>query len=201
VVRVKSEGALSLDFEADHYLPMGPLNNCKSLPIRRHANVQAQVGFTADGSLRSSMSCKLVVGGAHLKVDDLLGEISLVPDSVSHKGDQISISGITGKIARFNSGARFVVSDAVKIWTQIDEAVLFLRADHAEVKKLSSFPGVELARLDFDAQVSDPPWGAIFMFPIELLSLSSSAGLSLCLSIWPESEETLDALELDAGTT
>ena len=141
------------------------------------------------------MTCVLRVFGTHLEIDDLLREISLVPDAVFRKGDQLSIEGAAAVHTRSLSGARIVVSDAVRLWTQIDEAVLFLRANHAEVKKLSSFPGVQHADLDFNAEVFDPPWGAIFKFSTELLSLMGSTGVSLCLSIWPKSERSLSTLD------
>jgi hypothetical protein len=56
------------------------------------------------------------------------------------------------------------------------------------VKLLVSFPGVEVAVLNFGAEIYPPGW-ASFASPSELLAFSGEAGVSLCLSVYPTDKE------------
>jgi hypothetical protein len=105
-----------------------------------------------------------------------------------------SASNITGKV-NSTSGIRVVASraDFSELSQQIDDAILFLAQNLEAVKSLTSYSGVDDAVLDFGAENHRSSWTS-FTFPARLLLLAGSAGVSLCLSIYPEDEKTEPAL-------
>ncbi len=129
------------------------------------------------------MSCILRAFGNNFDVDGFIRQFSLVTHSVWRKGEKRFPKSET---INESSGIRIVASEAdfSELAKQIEDVILFLRKNHDDVKKLTSYPGVDGAVLDFGAEIYPPGW-ASFTFPPELLSLVGSAGVSLCLSVYP----------------
>jgi len=141
------------------------------------------------------MTSILRAGGTNFDVAAFVKETSLVPDSLWRKGEKRFPRSKTSDAVNITSGVRFIASkfDFSELSKQIEEATAFLLQHHETIKVLASFPGVEAAVLDFGAEVYPPGW-ASFTFPPELLALAGSAGVSLCLSVYPtESNPDADA--------
>jgi hypothetical protein len=132
------------------------------------------------------MSCILRAVGNNFDVDGFISQFSLAPDSVWRKGEKRFPKSTTSETINESSGIRIVASEAdfSELAKQIEDVILFLRRNHDDVRKLASYPGVDGAVLDFGAEIYPPGW-ASFTFPSELLSLAGSAGISLCLSVYP----------------
>lgn len=138
------------------------------------------------------MSCMLRAGGKSFNIDDFIGKTSLVAHSVWRRGEKRFLTSTTNKTIKDSSGVRVIVSkaDFCEFSKQIEDTISFLRKNHDDLKKLTSFSGVEGTEIDFGAEIHPPGW-ASFTFPPELLILAGSAGISLCLSVYPtENEES-----------
>lgn len=141
------------------------------------------------------MTCILRAGGANFDVDDFIAKSSLLVDSLWRKGEKRFPRSKSSEEMNSSSGIRVVASEAdfSQLSQQIEDVIVFLRQNQDPVRVLASFPGVEGAVLDFGAEIYPPGW-ASFTFPAELLLLAGSAGVSLCLSVYPtESEGDADA--------
>jgi hypothetical protein len=129
------------------------------------------------------MSCILRVSGENFDVDHFIASIPIPVDSLWRKGERRYQNGtqING-----SSGIRIMASEAdfSELQRQIEDVILFLQVNLENLKRLSSFPGVEHMLLDFGAEIHPPGWSS-FTFPPELLFLSGQAGISLCLSVYP----------------
>ena len=132
------------------------------------------------------MACILRAGGTHFNVDEFIAKSSLVADSLWRKGEKRFPHSKSNEEINGSSGVRVVASEAdfSELSQQIDDVTVFLRLNQEPIKALASFPGVEGAVLDFGADIYPPGW-ASFTFPPELLLLAGSAGVSLCLSVYP----------------
>ncbi len=132
------------------------------------------------------MSCILRAIGNNFDVDGFIRQFSLATHSVWRKGEKRFPKSTTNETINESSGIRIVASEAdfSELAKQIEDVILFLRKNHDDVRKLTSYPGVDGAVLDFGAEIYPPGW-ASFTFPSELLSLAGSAGVSLCLSVYP----------------
>lgn len=72
---------------------------------------------------------------------------------------------------------------------QVEQAIAFLRKNESELRRLSTFSGVEIATLDFGIERRD----VIFQFdrlPAELLQLAGSLGLDIEVSQYPTADKT-----------
>ena len=141
------------------------------------------------------MTCILRAGGTNFDVDDFIAKSSLVADSLWRKGERRFPRSKSSEEINSSSGIRVVASgaDFSELLQQIEDVIVFLRQNQESIRALASFPGVEGAVLDFGAEINPPGW-ASFTFPTELLLLAGSAGVSLCLSVYPtESEGEADA--------
>lgn len=143
------------------------------------------------------MSCMLRAGGGNFNVDSFIESIPLLIDSMWRKGEKRFPNSTTNEQINESSGIRVVASEAdfSELPQQIEDAILFLETNLKDVKRLSSFPGVEWLVLDFGAEIYPPGWSS-FTFPPALLSLSGQAGISLCLSVYPTENEA--EVEADA---
>lgn len=132
------------------------------------------------------MTCILRAGGTDFDVDDFIEKSSLVADSLWRKGEQRFPRSKSSKEINGSSGIRMVVSEAdfSELSQQIEDVIAFLQQNQETIRVLASFPGVEGAVLDFGAEIHPPGWSS-FTFPAELLLLAGSAGVSLCLSVYP----------------
>ena len=136
------------------------------------------------------MTCILRAGGLNFDVDDFIEKSSLSADSLWRKGEKRFPRSNSSEEINNSSGIRVVASEAdfSELSQQIEDVIVFLRQNLESVKALASFPGVDGAVLDFGAEIYPPGW-ASFTFPAELLRLAGSAGVSLCLSVYPTDTE------------
>ena len=136
------------------------------------------------------MTCILRAGGTDFDVDDFIAKSSLLADSLWRKGEKRFPRSESSEEVNNSSGIRIVASEAdfSALPQQIEDVIVFLRQSHEPIRALASFPGVEGAVLDFGAEIYPPGW-ASFTFPAELLLLAGSAGVSLCLSVYPTDTE------------
>jgi len=136
------------------------------------------------------MSCMLRAGGENFNADNFIASVSLTVDSLWRKGEKRFPNSIANEQINESSGIRIVASDASfsELPQQIEDVISFLQENHENIKRLSSFPGVEWVVLDFGAEIYPPGWSS-FTFPPALLSLSGLAGVSLCLSVYPTENE------------
>jgi hypothetical protein len=137
------------------------------------------------------MSCILRVNGTDLDLDELFfNKCEIDPVAVFRKGYPRSpASEPTGPL-HSSSGANFAVSEAgfSELRGQIDDALVFLRENESFVRRLRSFPGVEELCLDFGNDIRPPGWRS-FSFPPELLVAAGALGVSLVLSVYPQSDD------------
>lgn len=140
------------------------------------------------------MTCVLRAGGTDFDVDACVASFPLAPHSIWRRGEpRYPKSNPDGK-RHCTSGVCILVSkaDFSDLRRQIADAVEFLRLHHDAVQALASGNGVESVTLDFGVEMSWPSWPS-FTFPPELLSLSGSAGVAVCLSVYPFNAESDDA--------
>ena len=137
------------------------------------------------------MSCILRAFGSDFDIDAFINSASLIADSTWLKGEKRFPNSDRNQSINDSSGIRIVASkaDFTELAKQIEESTLFLRQNHDEIKKLTSISGVEGAFLDFGINIYPPGWST-FTFPPELLILAGSAGVSLCVSVYPTDEES-----------
>lgn len=136
------------------------------------------------------MSCMLRAGGTNFNADGFIASVPLLIDSMWRKGERRFSNSNTNEQINESSGIRIVASEASfsELPQQIEDVISFLQSNLENLKRLSSFPGVEWLVLDFGAEIYPPGWSS-FTFPPTLLSLSGQAGISLCLSVYPTENE------------
>ena len=132
------------------------------------------------------MTCVLRASGVNFNVDSFIASIPLQIDSMWRKGEKRFPNSTTNKKINESSGIRIVASEAgFSEWPQqIEDVISFLQTNLENLRRLSSFPGLEWLVLDFGAEICPPGWSS-FTFPPALLSLSGQAGISVCLSVYP----------------
>jgi hypothetical protein len=72
---------------------------------------------------------------------------------------------------------------------QVEQAIAFLRNNESQLRRLCTFPGVEIASLDFGIERRD----VVFQFdrlPAELLRLAGALGLDIEVSQYPTADKT-----------
>ena len=141
------------------------------------------------------MTCIIRAAGTNFDVDSFIAKSPLVVDSFWRKCERRFICGESSDATNSSSGIRIAVSQAdfSELSLQIEDVIVFLRQNLEAIKTLVFFPGVEGVVLDFGAEVFPPGW-ASFTFHPELLLLAGSAGVALCLSVYPtEPESEADA--------
>jgi hypothetical protein len=139
------------------------------------------------------MSCILRVGGTDFDVDGFIASSELEPYSSWRKGEQRFATSTDITDINKSSGIRIVASDAdmSNLADQIDETISFLRERQGELTTLAAMPGVDYAVLDFGCEIRPPGWSS-FTFPPELLALAGTAGISLCVSVYPRNDDEDD---------
>lgn len=139
------------------------------------------------------MSCILRIGGQNFDVDLFAKTSSLVADSVWRKGERRFPNSKRILTVNDSSGVRITASDADmdEFAVQVENAIAFIRENETNLRALTALPGVEFAIFDFGLEIRPPGW-ASFDFPPELLSLAGGVGTSICVSVYPVSEETED---------
>jgi hypothetical protein len=135
------------------------------------------------------MSCMLRIAGVKLDIDRLLAAVPLKPTMSYRKGEPCRKTEPRGRRNKY-SGAGFLVSDAD--FDQFDEqkkdAIAFLKAKKAVIRKIMRWPGVDGGGLDFGIKRRDV-FVACDYFPEELVRLAGGLGLSIELSQYPIAEE------------
>lgn len=136
------------------------------------------------------MSCILRVYGNDFNAESFVASNVLTVDSHWVKGEMRFPGSTVIQTINDSSGVRLVASQAefTELPKQIEDTIVFLREHHGAIGRLTAYPGVEGAILDFGVDIYPPGW-ASFTFPPELLSLAGSVGVALCLSVYPMERE------------
>jgi hypothetical protein len=139
------------------------------------------------------MACILRASGTDFDVDAFVATSALAPHSIWRRGELRSVHANPDGERHDTSGLRILVSKAEfsDLGQQIADAIEYLRQHQDAIRALSSRQGVESATLDFGAEVSPPGWSS-FIFPPGLLSMVGSAGVAVCLSVYPVDVEEID---------
>ena len=137
------------------------------------------------------MSCVLRVSGKALDVDALLSSVPLRADRFWRTGEP------RGKIAKkphADSGANFLASDADldAFAKQVIEVTAFLESNLGSVRKLTSFPGVEHATLDFGVALNVGSVAVCSYMPPALIQLAAQANIGIEVSTYVCSDEYTD---------
>jgi NAD(P)-dependent dehydrogenase (short-subunit alcohol dehydrogenase family) len=132
------------------------------------------------------MTCVLRASGTDFDVDAFVASFPIAPDSIWRRGEPRFAQARPEGKRHDTSGLRILVSkaDFSDLARQIADAVEFLRSHQDAIRALAANAGVTSVLLDFGAEVSPPFWSS-FMFSPELLSLAGSAGVAVCLSVYP----------------
>lgn len=135
------------------------------------------------------MSCILRAGGKNFDVETFMGQCHLQLDSFWKKGERRFPKSTSNVKLNESSGVRFVVSEAdfSELPQQIEDAIEFFIQHKADIEKLTAFPGIEGAVVDFGAEIHPPGWSS-FTFPPKFMLLAGAANVSLCVSIYPVDE-------------
>ena len=139
------------------------------------------------------MACLIRAGGADFDVDAFVSMSVLTPHSIWRRGEPRFPQANPSVKRHGTSGLRILVSQAEfsDLGRQIADAIDFLRQRHDAVRSLAATAGVTSVVLDFGTEISLPSWST-FTFPPELLSLAGSAGVAVCLSVYPVDAEMID---------
>lgn len=135
------------------------------------------------------MSCMLRISGVDLDIQELLRNTSLVAESSYRRGDPKFKKKRNGK-KYDNSGASFLVSmaDFDDFDTQRTGAMVFLKVNRKEVRRIMTWPGVDGGSLDFGIYHREVPVQCD-SFPPELVKAAADAGLGIELSQYPVDEK------------
>lgn len=134
------------------------------------------------------MGCVLRAYGSEFVVDSFLEESNLKSYAIYRRGQPRFEDEFDGKL-NDSSGLKIDVSDAKleDLQRQVADAILFLKRNRKELKRLRRFNGVEGACLDFALIKRDVPC-QYDTLPAALLSLAGSLGLDIELSQFPPRE-------------
>ncbi|MDE2428131.1 MAG: hypothetical protein KGM99_05350 [Burkholderiales bacterium] len=126
------------------------------------------------------MSCLLRISGESLDIDALLSLHSLPLDRAWKKGEPRVLKGKF----HLDSGLNILVSDANldQITRQIEEATNYLELNAPVLAKISAFPGVQNATLDFGIAIYEGHVAQFSFFPAKFIQLVANAGISLEVS-------------------
>ncbi len=135
------------------------------------------------------MSCMLRAAGKYFDVDAFLEKSHLTVTAVFRRGEAKS-SNNPHKI-NLQSSINFQVSNASfdNLKKQIKDAIKYLTANKAEIKRLMRFKGVEGAELDFASNKNDQFLQEV-EWPPELITLASSLCLSIKLTLYSKARES-----------
>ena len=113
--------------------------------------------------------------------------------AIAHRGQQRHVK--TAKVHEA-SGFNHVVSEADgdHVPVQIEDSNKFLVANRDEIRRLVSFPGVEVVCLDFGWDFPHRSWSQFNFFPVELLRECAALGVAIEVSIY-DSESPNEQLQ------
>jgi len=138
------------------------------------------------------MSCTLRVVGEYFDIDKFLIGSSLTACAVFRKGELKRRNKPKGELITKNS-MNISVSDAEfhDLKASISDAIIYLKTNNTELKRLMNFTGIEGACFDFGIEKRDIV-AQFNAFPAELLLLMGSLGIDLEISQYPVSESKDD---------
>jgi len=130
------------------------------------------------------LGCYFTASGRTFDVDSFLKRTTLDVGTVFYRGQPLKVP--KGKLRQVNGFS--VTVNRTKVFgdlePQIPKALKFLRHHHAELRRLSRFPGVSGLRLVFPCCRPEGTYG-VERFPAELLELAGSRGIGIELSFYP----------------
>jgi len=135
------------------------------------------------------MSCVLRAKGTDFAVDEFLTKSSLKPIAIFRRGEPIL--GFSGPNARKADGSGFNVvaseADFSRVQSSIEDAIIFLEQNRAELARLTQFAGVERVSLDFGIEERNVAAQAE-CFPPALLGSLGELGIWLEFTLYPSKE-------------
>lgn len=126
-------------------------------------------------------SCVLRVTGTDFQPHDFLRNSTLEPCNIFHIGEQRSV-----KSAWNSSGITFEISSKNDFSAQIQDAIVFLQTNRAELLRLMKFAGIEDINVDFGI-IAGKKFVQSYFFPLEIIHLASELKLQLEVSIYEAS--------------
>lgn len=135
------------------------------------------------------MSCILRILGESLDIEQMLNDIPLEPDRVWKKGERRFKSDPESRLLP-KSGASFVASEAEmnEFDKQLEEATEYLKGNMSLIKKITEYPGIEEATIDFGVEFRDVAIHSDYLSP-EFVANAFQAGIGIEISHYPCSEE------------
>jgi hypothetical protein len=134
------------------------------------------------------MSCVLRVHGTEFDVDAFLAEYPIETNSIYRKGEPKHPRSKPDGPKLIRSGMNIDVSNAEfnEYPCQIEDAIAYLsnETNARIIERLVSYPGVDLAGLDFGVEFTDQSCAPSVVFPLELIKLSGKLGLYIEASIY-----------------
>jgi hypothetical protein len=129
--------------------------------------------------------------GKNFDVDAFLAHCTLPVCAVKHLGTPVHPASEPDGRRYTESGVHVLAGDGdfSDFPLQVEQAIAFLRSNESELRRLSTFPGVEIATLDFGIEHRD----VIFQFDrlsAELLQLAGALGLDIEISQDPTADKT-----------
>ncbi|MDB6074065.1 MAG: hypothetical protein JWO89_1705 [Verrucomicrobiaceae bacterium] len=131
--------------------------------------------------------CILHACGDDFDVDGFLTISNLQPYSVYHRGEPRPRSKL-----QCENGFKIAVTEHGKLKEDVPEAISFLSANEAELLRLRDFPGVKSLCLDFGHWQRDVAVQCDYL-PSELLVLAGKLGFGIALSLYPASDDEMEA--------
>jgi len=124
--------------------------------------------------------------GAEFDVDAFVASTTLSVCTVKRRGEPVfPLSQPDGRRNEW-SGVHVVSSEAdfTEFVRQVEESIVFLQSNEAEVRRLCEFYGVEDVSLDFGIELRDVPVQCDRL-PANLIRLAGSFGLNIEVSHYP----------------
>ena len=129
--------------------------------------------------------------GKHFDVDKFLAHCTVPVCAVKRLGEPVFPATQPEGRRYTESGIHILASEAEfsNFPLQVEEAIAFLRINETQLRRLCTFPGVEITTLDFGIERRD----VVFQFdrlPAELLRLTGALGLDIEVSQYPVADKT-----------
>jgi hypothetical protein len=150
---------------------------------------EAKLKFSAEKS--AGMPVVVRAYGKDFDVDAFLAHCTLPVCAVKHLGEPVHPASEPDGRRYTESGVHVLAGegDFSNFPRQVEQAIAFLRSNESELRRLCTFPGVEIASLDFGIERRD----VVFQFdrlPTELLRLAGALGLDIEVSQYPTADKT-----------
>ena len=134
--------------------------------------------------------CIFHVSGENFDVDAFLARSPFGPYRVAHRGEPKGRKSKRWPYSGFSVEVSKAYGDLAK---QCEDVAAFLGEYHAEVSRLSAFPGVTDLRLDFGYERRDVAVQTDYL-PPELLVLVGSLGIGIVLTLYPNERQMEEIL-------